>query len=76
VNRYANLSGDSGVTFYSIGVDSITVEFQDGWRYLYSHASAGRANVEHMITLARAGRGLSTFISREVRERYASKWRA
>jgi hypothetical protein len=76
VTPYANLSGDSGVRSYSIGVDSITVEFQDGYRYLYNHASAGKANVEQMIGLARAGRGLSTFISRYVRGRYASKSRA
>lgn len=60
---YANLGGDSGVRSYEIGSDRIQVTFSDGSIYEYTHASAGRHNVEHMTMLARAGRGLNSFIS-------------
>ena len=75
MERYRNLAGNSGVAAYDIGADSITVRFQDGDTYLYTDASAGADNVAEMKRLARAGRGLSSFISRVVRERYAEKLR-
>jgi hypothetical protein len=67
MKRYGNLSGNSGVTRFEIGRDSIPVEFQ-GVLYLYTNESAGKANLERMKTLAQAGRGLSGFISRHVRK--------
>jgi hypothetical protein len=75
MQRYRNLSGDSGVVAYEIGPDSIQVRFQDGWVYRYTHASAGASNIETMKSLAAAGRGLSTFIVRKVRKSYESKHR-
>jgi len=72
---YANLSGSSGVVAYQIGVDSITVEFVDGWLYSYTYESAGVDNVEHMKQLATRGRGLSGFISTTVKNNYAKKFR-
>lgn len=73
MRRYANLSGNSGVVAYAIGKDSIEVKFEDGGIYLYTHASAGAIHVEAMKKLALAGKGLSTYIARHVRESYASK---
>lgn len=73
--RYANLSGDSGVRMYEVGDGFIKVGFVNGTEYLYTDASAGRANIERMIALARAGRGLSTFISRVVKDAYAERLR-
>lgn len=70
---YPNRAGNSGVIAYAIHADSICVRFVDGTDYLYTYRSAGRANVECMKRLARAGRGLSSFISRHVKDRYASK---
>ena len=75
MGRYANLGGNSGVAFYEIGDDSITVEFRDGGRYLYDYEAPGEAAVEEMKSLAVAGRGLATFINREVRKSYARKLR-
>ena len=72
MKRYGNLSGNSGVTRFEIGRDSILVEFQ-GVIYLYTQESAGKANLERMKTLAQAGRGLSGYISRHVRKQYAAK---
>ena len=73
--RYANRSGNSGVVAYEIGADSIIVEFVDGWKYLYTCESAGVDNVEHMKLLAARGQGLSGFISSDVRNGYAKKFR-
>jgi hypothetical protein len=70
VQRYWNLSGDSGVTAYEIGGDYILIEFRTGRVYRYSHAMAGQNHVEHMKELAVAGRGLSTYISQHVRDHY------
>lgn len=70
---YRNLAGDSGVVAYEIGREHLKVRFSDGATYLYTVRSAGRSNIEHMKLLAQSGRGLSSFISVVVRDRYASK---
>jgi hypothetical protein len=69
---YRNRSGKSGVIAYQIGSDEVHVQFPDGI-YTYNFKCPGRADVEQMKRLARAGRGLATYISRHVRSRYASK---
>jgi len=75
MQRYANLSGNSGVVAYRIDGDSITVKFAEGWQYLYTYESAGADNVEHMKKLAASGHGLSAFISAAVRDKFAKKFR-
>ena len=72
---YNNLGGDSAVVAYEMGNDFIKVQFRDGWFYTYTYESAGRDNVEHMKTLASAGRGLNGFISSVVKGGYTSKTR-
>ena len=71
--RYRNLSGDSGVVAYKIAADSITLTFVNGDEYLYSYLMPGRVAVEHMKTLAKSGKGLSTFVSQHVRDNYERK---
>ena len=73
MERYMNFSGNSGVTAYEIGDDSIAVEFQERTVYLYTNQSTGAANIREMQRLAIAGRGLSSFIARVVRDAYAEK---
>ena len=75
MERYKNLSGNSGVVAYEIGDDSIAVEFQEGAVYRYTSQSTGTANIREMQRLAVVGRGLSSFIARVVREGYAQKLR-
>jgi hypothetical protein len=75
MEKYKNLSGNSGVAAYEIARGSITIEFEDGGIYLYTEQSAGAANIKQMKLLAKAGQGLSTFIVHNVRERYAAKLR-
>ena len=63
---YRNLSGKSGVVAYVIGKDFVDVKFKGRDEiYRYSERSAGKDAVEAMKLFAAAGRGLSTFISRE-----------
>jgi len=60
---YKNLSGDSGVKAFEIGPDYIRVQFHDGVLYLYTYQSAGRDSVDQMKQLAKAGKGLCTFLN-------------
>jgi hypothetical protein len=71
--RYKNLDGHSGVLAYEVGRDFIKVQFAGGVVYLYTNKITGRGDVEHMKVLAVRGRGLSTFISTTVKDRYAFK---
>lgn len=73
MKRYRNLSGHSGVVAYEGHTHAIVVEFQDGSRYEYTELSAGAEVVETMKRLAAHGQGLSTFIARHARDRYARK---
>jgi hypothetical protein len=75
MERYANLSGDSGVVSFEIGSDFIRIQFSDGGIYLYTYASAGAENIEQMKILARSGRGLGSFTIRVVRKKYTRKER-
>lgn len=72
MQRYQRLSGDSGVLAFALRPDAIDVKFVDGKVYTYTHASTGRARVEQMKRLARAGQGLATYISQHVGADYAS----
>jgi len=73
MKRYRNLAGDSGVRAYDIGAGSITVRFDNGATYVYTEQSTGRDHVAEMQRLAETGRGLSSYISREVGDRYARR---
>ncbi|MFS2016897.1 hypothetical protein ACEN88_10000 [Massilia sp. CT11-108] len=73
MQRYGNQNRESGVVAYDIDAGQIIVQFRNGDRYLYTEDSAGAANIARMQDLARAGRGLSTFISQHVHDRYARK---
>lgn len=68
---YQNLNGNSGVVYYETATTFIQVTFKTGATYRYSHnGPAGRANVEQMKVLAEQGRGLATFINKNVRNLY------
>ena len=73
MQRYGNQSREYGVVAYDIDAGQIIVQFRNGERYLYTEDSAGAANIARMQELARAGRGLSSFISQHVHDRYARK---
>ena len=73
MQRYGNQSRESGVVAYDIDAGQTIVQFRNGDRYLYTEDSAGAANIARMQALAKAGRGLSSFISQHVHDRYARK---
>ena len=71
MERYQNLSADSGVDAYECGPDWIKVRFRNGPTYVYDSVKPGAEHVARMQELARAGRGLSTYISRHVQKEYS-----
>jgi len=68
-----NFSGTSGVAAFEIGDRSIKVRFVEGGTYLYDQTKPGKVHVAQMISLARAGAGLATYINQQVRGNYARK---
>lgn len=70
MERYANRSGNSPISYYQIEDDRIVVWFKGGKSYSYSYRKAGRSHVETMKSLARSGSGLSAYITRNVRFDY------
>ena len=76
MQTYKGLSGNSGVKLYEIGDDQIKIRFahKDSFTYVYNYSITGRQNVEKMKLLAVKGKGLSTFISQNVKNKYARKY--
>ena len=70
---YRDWDHDSGVRAFEIGSDSITVQFKDGSKYLYTSLTPGRQEIEHMARLAQAGEGLNSYITKIIKRRYARK---
>lgn len=75
MESYGKKSGDAGVTAFSLGRESIRVQFRDRSVYIYSYAATGKGKVEQMKKLAKSGKGLTTFINRHVKNHYAAKIR-
>ena len=72
---YGGQTKSHGVVGYELGPDSIDVEFTSGWVYRFSYEKPGALRVERMKELAESGHGLSTFISKQVKNRYESRSR-
>ena len=75
MQRYGNRNGNSGVVAYGLGRGWISVEFAEGAVYLYDGHKPGAKAVLEMQRLATRGEGLSTYISRVVRDNYAKRLR-
>lgn len=70
---YPDRAGNSGVVAFGLGDSYIDVEFRGGARYRYDGTTPGQQELAIMRRLALAGRGLATYISQHVRDRYAAK---
>lgn len=70
--RYRDASGHPEVVAYALAEDAIAVEFDQGGVYLYSHDCPGRLHVSRMKELACQGHGLSSYINRHIRNRFAA----
>jgi hypothetical protein len=55
--------------------DAMHVQFRNGDVYVYTPTATGRLHLKVMRQLARAGAGLSTYISRQVKNRYTLKYK-
>lgn len=75
MKRYKKINKDSGVYAYEIGRDNIKVQFNDGSVYLYTYVNTGKQHIEQMKKLASSGKGLTTYININVKEKYALKVR-
>ena len=73
MERYRNLDGNSGVAAFTVGDGFIDVRFIEGGTYRYDGTTPGADDVAAMQDLARAGRGLATYINQHVRDRYAAR---
>jgi len=60
---------DSGVNAYEFGHNYIITKFGKQY-YLYSNGVTGVENVKRMKELAAIGKGLSSYISRNIRKNY------
>ncbi|MDR6992134.1 hypothetical protein [Luteimonas sp. 3794] len=70
---YRNRHGGSGVRAWSISDDTLSIEFVDGAVYDYRRQDIGSRLFAAACSAARAGRGLSTCVSRHLRQRYAQR---
>ena len=71
---YANRSGKSGVAEYELGDSSIKVRFvSDRTVYVYDYSKPGAVYVEQMKRLAVNGKGLATYIGKNVKKNFARK---
>lgn len=70
---YRDWDRDSGVRAYEVGESHIDVQFKDGSIYRYTSNSVGLDNLDRMVTLAKAGEGLNSFINKFVRQKYSAR---
>ena len=73
---YKNLSGESGVEAYEIGMDFLIVRFRKGEPscYKYTNERTGTLHVEIMKSFAERGSGLNEYINKNVPKGYESCW--
>jgi hypothetical protein len=74
MERYKNLSGNSGVYAFEIGSSSIIVQFESGDVYEYDYYKPGTQHVREMQRLALLGRGLGTYINKYVGKNFRRKY--
>lgn len=76
MERYKNLSGESGVEFYEIQGTYIDVVFRTGAfrNYRYSYYRPGQMHADRMKQLAIAGIGLNSYIKRYIGKLYEGRW--
>ena len=74
MEKYRDLSGNSGVTAYESLEDGIVLQFGGEEFYLYDYLKPGKDLVENMKVLAEKGVGLTTYVNQNVRENYRRKW--
>lgn len=70
---YQNKNNTSGIAAYEMGPDYIRIEFTTGAVYEYDHAHTGAAQIEHLKYLAEQGKGLNSYLNRNVHQQYSRR---
>jgi len=70
---YRDWDQDSGVRAFEISDGQIDVQFKSGAVYRYTSSSVGTENFAQMVSLARAGEGLNSFINTYVKNDYSER---
>ena len=73
--RYKNVGGKSTVLKYELEKDAVNIKFADRSQYRYTNQSAGPENIKKMKELALAGKGLGTFVEKNLKDRFERKIR-
>jgi hypothetical protein len=73
LKNYKDLSGGSGITGYQFLQNGIILQFKHKNSYLYDYKKPGKQHIEQMKMLAEKGRGLTTYINKNVRDNYSQK---
>jgi hypothetical protein len=71
--KYLNQGLNSNVEYYLPSFNSILVRFRGGAEYLYTNEATGEYHVNNMKQLASIGKGLTSYINRRVKFKYAKK---
>jgi len=71
MERYGN--DESGVIGYELTENGIILCFRSNGCYLYDDTKPGKKHISKMERLAKAGKGLNTYVSQNVRENYRKK---
>lgn len=72
---YRSGRGASGVVAYAIADEGMHIQFRNGDVHVYTPAATGRLHLKVMKQLARANAGLSTYVNRQVRNRYSLRYK-
>lgn len=72
---YKNCRGNSPVIAFEYDDRSIRVMFKSRMTYEYLRSQIGESNFQIMKQLAEEGSGLSAFITKNVYEMYARRWK-
>ena len=73
LQAYGDPDRSSGVTHFVLLPAAMILLFANGAAYLYTEQYVGSIHLHTMQRFAAAGRGLSTYINRNIGERYTDK---
>ena len=73
LENYSGFSSGGGVTGYKFLREGLILQFKSGDLYLYDYKKPGKYHIEIMKTLAKQGKGLTTYVNQNVRENYKEK---
>lgn len=75
MERYRNRHGGAEILGYEVGEDTLSVLHRNGWIYEYTLQSAGAEVLKTLNRLARAGSGLSRYITQHAHSSHARRYR-